>query len=71
MTDVNLLMGLLDPQTFFGGGLKLDIDRASAAIDENIAIPLGVSSDEALVKSRDAYDKKVSDEMLEFADCLR
>jgi N-methylhydantoinase A/oxoprolinase/acetone carboxylase beta subunit len=68
MTDVNLLMGLLDPQTFFGGGLKLDIDRARAAIDENVATPLGISSDEALVKLRDAYDKKVSDEMVEFAN---
>ncbi len=68
MTDVNLLMGLLDPQTFFGGGLKLDIDRARAAIDENIASPLGISADEALVKLRDAYDKKVSDEMVEFAN---
>ncbi len=68
MTDVNLLMGLLDPQTFFGGGLKLDIDRARAAIDENIASPLGISADEALVKLRDAYDKKVSDEMIKFAD---
>ncbi len=68
MTDVNLLMGLLDPQTFFGGGLKLDIDRARAAIDENIASSLGVSSDEALVRLRDAYDNKVSDEMIKFAD---
>ena len=68
MTDVNLLMGLLDPQTFFGGGLKLDIDRARAAIVENVANPLGISSDEALVRLRDAYDKKVSDEMVGFAD---
>ena len=68
MTDVNLLMGLLDPQTFFGGGLKLDIDRARAAIVENVANPLGISSDEALVRLRDAYDKKVSDEMVEFAN---
>ncbi len=67
MTDVNLLLGLLDPQTFFGGGLKLDIDRARAAIEENIASPLGVSSDEALIKLRDAYDKKVSGEITQFA----
>jgi N-methylhydantoinase A/oxoprolinase/acetone carboxylase beta subunit len=67
MTDVNLLTGLLDPQTFFGGGLKLDIDRAHAAIEENIATPLGVSSDEALLKLRDAYDQKVADELTGFA----
>ena len=66
MTDVNLLTGLLDPQTFFGGGLKLDIDRARAAIEENIATPLGISSDEALLKLRDAYDQKVADELTAF-----
>jgi N-methylhydantoinase A len=67
MTDVNLLMGLLDPKTFFGGGLKLDIDRALAAIQENIATPLGISSDEALIKLRDAYDTKVAAELSGFA----
>jgi N-methylhydantoinase A/oxoprolinase/acetone carboxylase beta subunit len=67
MTDVNLLMGLLDPKTFFGGGLKLDIDRARAAIDQNIASQLGITSDEALIKLRDAYDAKVSYELTEFA----
>jgi len=67
MTDVNLLMGLLDPKTFFGGGLKLDIDRALAAIQENIATPLGISSDEALIKLRDAYDTKVAGELSSFA----
>ena len=66
MTDVNLLMGLLDPKTFFGGGLKLDINRARAAIEENIATPLGVSSEEALLKLRDAYDQKVANELAAF-----
>jgi len=68
ITDVNLLMGLLDPSTFFGGGLALDIDRARAAIAENIADPLGVSVDDALLQLRDAYEQKVASEISKFAD---
>jgi N-methylhydantoinase A/oxoprolinase/acetone carboxylase beta subunit len=68
ITDVNLLMGLLDPSTYFGGGLALDIDRARAAIAENIADPLGVSVDDALLQLRDAYEQKVADELVKFTD---
>jgi N-methylhydantoinase A len=46
--------------------LKLDINRARAAIEENIATPLGVSSEEALLKLRDAYDQKVANELAAF-----
>jgi len=67
-TDVNLLLGLLDPSTYFGGGLKLDSDRARAAIDENIASPLGISVDEALHKLLDAYEQKIAGGMKDFGD---
>ena len=70
ITDVNLLMGLLDPSTFFGGGLALDIDRARAAIAENIAGPLGVSVDDALLQLRDAYEQKVANELGKFCEVL-
>lgn len=68
ITDVNLLLGLLDPSTYFGGALKLDADRASAAIEENVATPLGCSVDEALFKLRDAYEQKIAGGMKDFAD---
>ncbi len=70
-TDVNLLLGLLDPSTYFGGGLKLDSDRARAAIDENVASPLGVSVDEALHKLSDAYEQKIADGMKDFGDVAK
>ncbi|RKZ49810.1 MAG: hydantoinase/oxoprolinase family protein [Gammaproteobacteria bacterium] len=68
ITDVNLLMGLLDPSTYFGGGLALDVERARAAIDENIATPLGLSADEALHKLRSAYEQKIADALSGFAE---
>ncbi|MAS82458.1 MAG: hydantoinase [Legionellales bacterium] len=68
MTDVNLLLGVLDPATYFGGGLKLDIERGRAAIDENVASPLGISVDEALHKLSDAYEQKIADGMKDFGN---
>ncbi len=68
ITDVNLLMGLLDPSTYFGGSLSLDIDRARKAVSDSIASPLGVSVEEALLKLRDAYEQKIADELSSFAD---
>ncbi|MBT7952133.1 MAG: hydantoinase/oxoprolinase family protein [Gammaproteobacteria bacterium] len=68
ITDVNLLLGLLDPSTYFGGGLKLDIDRGRAAIDESIASPLGISVDEALHKLVASYEQKIADGLKGFGD---
>ena len=42
LTDINLLMGLLDPATFANGEVPLDIARAEAAVAERIVGPLGV-----------------------------
>jgi len=63
MTDVNLLLGLLDPSTYFGGGLALDAERSRAAINENIATPLGITVDEALFQLRDAFEQKIANEL--------
>ena len=32
ITDVNLILGLIDPDKFWGGALKLDVDAANAAL---------------------------------------
>jgi N-methylhydantoinase A/oxoprolinase/acetone carboxylase beta subunit len=63
ITDAYLLMGILDGDSYFGGSLKLDAERAKAAIEENVAKPLGVSLDEALVKMEQAYVAKIADAM--------
>ena len=46
-TDADLLLGYLDPQSFAGSKLVLDVERATRAIDERIAKPLGLSVAEA------------------------
>ncbi len=49
LTDINLLMGLLDPATFAGGEVPLDRRRAEATVTERIAGPLGVDPAAAAV----------------------
>lgn len=49
LTDINLLMGLLDPTTFANGEVPLDQVRAEAAVAEQVAGPLGVDPATAAV----------------------
>jgi N-methylhydantoinase A len=45
-TDANLVLGRLNPATFLGGDLKIDVELAREAI-ETIAEPLGLSVEDA------------------------
>ncbi len=47
VTDANLVLGYLDPTFFLGGRMKLDMDRARAAIYAHVAQPLSVDDVEA------------------------
>lgn len=60
ITDAYLLMGVLDPASYFGGNLHLDAERARAAIQDNVATPLGVSLEEALLMMEQAYEQKIA-----------
>ena len=60
ITDAYLLLGILDADSYFGGNLKLDADRGRAAVEENIAKPLGVSVDEALELMESAYEARIA-----------
>jgi N-methylhydantoinase A len=42
ITDCNLVMGLLSPDNFLGGRMRLDPDAAGRTIEERIAKPLGM-----------------------------
>ena len=61
LTDVLAYAGVLDPENYLGGSLKLDLDRAEAAIETELAKPLGVSVEEAAIRALDAFDTKVAD----------
>jgi N-methylhydantoinase A len=47
VTDANLIAGRVDPEYFLGSGIRLQRDKAAAAITEKIAKPLGLSLEEA------------------------
>lgn len=55
ITDVNLLLGVLDPATYLDGDVSLDADRSRAVILSTVAEPLGISVEEALVRMEAAY----------------
>ncbi|MBP1995105.1 hydantoinase/oxoprolinase family protein [Paenibacillus eucommiae] len=47
VTDADLVLGYLDPGYFLGGEMNLQLDAARKAIEEKIAIPLGIGVIEA------------------------
>lgn len=47
VTDAFLCLGYLDPGYFLGGAMRLDPDRARAAVDDHVGAPLGMETDEA------------------------
>ena len=46
-TDANLVLGYLDPDFFAGGAMTLDIAAARKAIEQHVAIPMGLSIEDA------------------------
>jgi len=47
VTDANVVLGYLNPDTFCGGTMRLDAEGATAAIRERVAKPLGLGVVEA------------------------
>jgi N-methylhydantoinase A/oxoprolinase/acetone carboxylase beta subunit len=47
VTDADVVLGYINPQYYFGGKMRLDRNRAIAAVRDKIAKPLGVSVEEA------------------------
>ncbi|MFC5357658.1 hydantoinase/oxoprolinase family protein [Azospirillum himalayense] len=47
VTDANLVLGYLNPGTFNGGNMTLDLAGARAAVKTHVAEPLGLSVEEA------------------------
>lgn len=66
ITDASVLAGVLNPASYFGGGLSLDLERARNAVQTHIATPLGLSLDEALQAMEAAYEQKIAQEVQRF-----
>jgi N-methylhydantoinase A len=60
-TDADLVLGVLDEDGFAGGTMRLSRAAAVAAIAEQIAAPLGMSTVEAAWGVRQVLDSKMAD----------
>ena len=47
ITDLNLVLGRLNPDYFLGGQVTLDVERAKAKVKRQVADPLGLELEEA------------------------
>lgn len=61
VADADLILGRLDPDYFLGGRMKLDKDRAIAAMEQKIARPLKMSPVEAAMAVVDIIDAHMAD----------
>ena len=66
VTDADVALGLLDPDYFLGGRVKLSKDRSISAIRTKIADPLKISVDEAAHLIRITAEKRIENEIREF-----
>ncbi len=57
VTDLNLVLGRINPDYFLGGEVKLDVERARAAVDEQIAKPLGLGLEQAAAGVIELFDE--------------
>ena len=60
-TDADLVLGVLAPDDFVGGGLQLDREAAERAITEHVAEPLGLELTEAAWGIRQVLDSRMAD----------
>jgi acetone carboxylase beta subunit len=57
VTDLNLVLGRVNPDYFLGGEVTLDADRARRAVDAQLAKPLGLGVEEAAAGVIELFDE--------------
>ncbi len=67
VTDADITCGYLNPDYFLGGAQKLDVAAARAALDTEVAKPLGMSALQAAAGIRRIVDMRMADEVRVFA----
>ena len=55
MTDALLVLGILAPESFFGGEMRLDAERAASAILREVGDPLGLDLQQAALAMQEAW----------------
>ena len=61
VTDADVVLGLISPDTFLGGRLTLDRGAAETAIRTRVAEPLGISVEDAALGIKRIVDAKMAD----------
>ncbi len=64
-TDADVVLGIIDPDNFLGGRMKLDRAAAEKAIEEQIAKPLGLTVQQAAAGIRRIVDDHMADTLRE------
>lgn len=63
LTDALLLAGVIDGDNYLGGELQLDKVRAEEAIQHNIAQPLNLTLDEAVIAVIEAFESQCAEHL--------
>ena len=61
VTDADLVLGILDPDNFLGGRIRLDVEAAREALRREVAEPLGLSVEEAAAGVKRIVDTRMAD----------
>jgi len=60
ITDVALVLGIIDRGSFFGGEMPLDVERSRAAIETHVGNMLGLETIDAALRMKDAWVKHLA-----------
>ena len=61
VTDADVVLGIIDPEGFLGGKLKLDMNKAREAVKIHVADPLGLPIEEAAAGIKRIVDTRMAD----------
>jgi N-methylhydantoinase A/acetone carboxylase beta subunit len=62
VTDLNLVLGRLNPDYFLGGDVTLDPERARAEVERQVAVPLGLRVEEAAAGVIELFEQTLRNE---------
>lgn len=65
VTDADVVLGIISPDNFLGGRMKLDLEGATNAIRKQVAEPLRISVEEAAAGIRRVVDSQMADTLRE------
>jgi len=63
VSDADLVLGIYNPENYLGGEMLLDEELAREAINNKIANPLGISTEEAAYRIRRLVDARMGQEV--------